>query len=73
MFVTRDIMVAGKDKFQDIWQCLLATPIRPMVMAEWWQKELDVLEQIVKGVKCYAMKFDQSGAMVRELVKLGKG
>lgn len=38
--------------------------------AKWWQKELDVLEQIVKEVRCYAMKFDQSGAIVNELVRL---
>jgi hypothetical protein len=44
--------------------------IEPMVTAEWWQKELDVLEQIVKEVMCYTMKFDQSGAIVSELIKL---
>jgi hypothetical protein len=41
-----------------------------MVTAEWWQKELDVLEQIVKEVRCYSMKFDKSGKIVSELVKL---
>jgi hypothetical protein len=58
---------------KEIWRRLLATLIKPMVTAEWWQKELDVLEQIVKEVRCYAMKFDQSGAIVSELVKLTKG
>ena len=38
---------------KEIWRRLLATLIRPMVTAEWWQKELDVLEQIVKEVRCY--------------------
>jgi hypothetical protein len=55
---------------KEIWRRLLATLIKPMVTAEWWQKELDVLEQIVKEVRCYTMKFDQSGAIVSELVKL---
>jgi hypothetical protein len=41
-----------------------------MVTAEWWQKELDVLEQIVQEAPCYIMQFDQSGAIVSELVKL---
>jgi hypothetical protein len=41
-----------------------------MVTAAWWQKELDVLEQIVKEVRCYTMKFDQSGAIVAPLVAL---
>ena len=55
---------------KEIWQRLLATLIRPMVTAEWWQKELDVLEPIVKEVRCYSMKFDKSGAIVGKLVAL---
>jgi hypothetical protein len=55
---------------KEIWRRLLATLIKPMVTAEWWQKELDVLEQIVKEVRCYTMKFDKSGKIVSELVKL---
>ncbi|MCI0476862.1 MAG: hypothetical protein L0Y55_11485, partial [Anaerolineales bacterium] len=38
---------------KEIWRRLLATLIRPMVTAEWWQKELDVLAQIVQEVPCY--------------------
>jgi hypothetical protein len=37
--------------------------IRSAVTAEQGREELDVLERIVKEVKCYAMKFDQSGAI----------
>jgi energy-coupling factor transporter ATP-binding protein EcfA2 len=55
---------------KEIWKRLLATLIRSAVTAEWWQKELDVLAQIVQEVPCYSMKFDQSGAIVSELVKL---
>ena len=58
---------------KEIWKRLLATLIKPMVTVEWWQKELDVLEQIAKGVRCYAMKFDQSGAIVSELAALTTG
>ena len=57
---------------KEIWRRLLATLIRPMVTAEWWQKELDVLEQIVQEVPCYSMKFDKSGKIVSELVKLAE-
>jgi MoaA/NifB/PqqE/SkfB family radical SAM enzyme len=57
---------------KEIWQRLLATLIRSMVTAEWWQKELDVLEQIVAEVRCYSMQFDKSGAIVSELVNLIK-
>jgi len=55
---------------KEIWRRLLATLIRPMVTAEWWQKELDVLAQIVQEVPCYTMRFDKSGKIVSELVKL---
>ena len=58
---------------KEIWQRLLATLIRPMVTAEWWQKELDVLEPIIKEVRCYSMKFDKSGAIVEKLVALCEG
>jgi hypothetical protein len=55
---------------KEIRRRLLATLIKPLVTAAWWQKELDVLEQIVKEVRCDTMRFDQSGAIVSELVKL---
>lgn len=55
---------------KEIWQRLLATFIRPMVTAEWWQKELDVLTQIVQEVPCFTMKFDPSGRIVSELMRM---
>jgi hypothetical protein len=53
-----------------IWKRLLATLIRPMVSVEWWQKELDVLQEIVNEVPCYTMRFNKSGAIVTELMRL---
>jgi uncharacterized Fe-S cluster-containing radical SAM superfamily protein len=55
---------------KEIWKRLLGTLIRSMVTAEWWQKELDVLEQMVDEVPCYIMRFDKSGAIVDHLVGL---
>ncbi len=55
---------------KQIWRRLLATIIKPMVTAAWWQKELDVIERIVSDVPCYTMRFDPSGDIVRALVKL---
>jgi MoaA/NifB/PqqE/SkfB family radical SAM enzyme len=55
---------------KEIWQRLLATLIRPMVTADWWQKEFDVLESIVAQVPFYRMCFDKSGAIVPELERL---
>jgi hypothetical protein len=58
---------------KEIWRRLLATLIRPMVTAEWWQKELDVLQEIVDEIPCYTMRFDRSGAIVAQLVALTIG
>ncbi len=55
-----------------IWKRLLATLIRPLVTADWWEKELDVLQRIVDEVPCYTMRFDRSGAIVPELEKLAR-
>jgi hypothetical protein len=41
-----------------------------MVTAEWWQKELDILERIVHEIPCYTMHFDKSGAIVEEIIRL---
>ena len=41
-----------------------------MVTAEWWQKELDVLERIVAEARFYTMHFDRTGAIVPELERL---
>ena len=53
-----------------VWKRLLATLIRPLVTAEWWEKELDILQRIVDEVPCYTMRFDKSGAIVPELERL---
>ena len=55
-----------------IWKRLLATLIKPMVTAEWWQKELEVLERLINEVPCYTMDFDKSGAIVAKLAKLSE-
>ena len=55
---------------KEVWKRLLATLIRPLVTADWWEKELDVLQRIVDEVPCHTMRFDRSGAIVPELEKL---
>lgn len=55
---------------KEIWFRLLTTLIKPMVTAEWWQKELDRLEQIINDVPCYTMFFDKGGDIVNGLVEL---
>lgn len=46
---------------------LLATLIKATVTAEWWHRELDVLERIVNEVPCFTMHFDKTGGIVPEL------
>lgn len=53
-----------------VWSLLLGTLIKPMVTADWWRKEMDVLERIVGEVPCYTMRFDRSGAIVPRIVAL---
>lgn len=55
---------------KQIWRLMLGTLIKPMASAEWWQKELNVLERLVRDVPCYIMRFDQSGNIVAQLEKL---
>lgn len=73
------ILFLQQDTYNDIvpmtdrklrWRRLLATLIKPMVTAEWWQKELGVIERIVNEVPCYTMHFDKSGAIVGKLEEL---
>ena len=66
---TRNEAVRLQDR-REIWKRLLATLIKPMVTAEWWRKELDVLEQVVKDVPCYTLHFDKSGAIAEKLIDL---
>jgi hypothetical protein len=55
-----------------VWRRLLATLIKPLVTAEWYEKELDVLERIVAEVPCFTMRFDKSGAIVPQIEALAR-
>ena len=55
---------------KEIWRRLAATLIKPLVSADWWNKEIDVLEQLATEVPCFRMCFDKSGAIVHELASL---
>lgn len=57
---------------KEIWRRVLATLIRSLVTADWWDKEMDVLERVVAEVPCFTMHFDTSGAIVDELEKLAR-
>jgi hypothetical protein len=55
---------------KQVWRRLLATLIKPMVTADWWYQEMDVLERLLAEVPYYRMRFDKSGAIVSELERL---
>lgn len=54
----------------EAWRRLLATIVKPLETADWWRKEMDVLEQLIAEVPCYRMRFDRGGGIVRELAGL---
>ena len=49
---------------------LLACVIKPLVTTDWWNKTLDLIEQMAREVPCYVIRFDKSGAIVEELINL---
>ncbi len=55
---------------REITHRLLATLIKPLATADWWEKELDVLQALTAAVPCYTMRFDTSGAIVEQLEAL---
>ncbi len=57
---------------KEIIRRLLSCVIRPFVTADWWTKTLDVIEQIVCHVPCYIMRFDKSGAIVNDIIKIAE-
>ena len=65
----RNAIVPLTDR-KEIWRRLLATLIKAAVTAEWWHKEMDVLERLVGEVPCFMMHFDKTGEIVPELERL---
>jgi len=42
---------------------LLPRVLKPLVTADWWEKNLATLEALVREVPAYRMKFDKSGGI----------
>ena len=60
------------DDRQEIVRRLLTCLIKPFVTADWWEKVLDLVEQMARELPYYVLRFDKSGGVVevlRELVK----
>jgi len=50
-----------------ILRLLLPTLVKPLVTADWWERELDLLQSVISEIPCYAMRFDMSGQVLEEL------
>ncbi len=54
---------------------LLAFSIKPLATADWWEKILGQIEDLVREVPCYTLRFDRSGRLVdviRDLIDSGQ-
>ncbi len=52
---------------REITRRLLACVIKPFVTSDWWDKTLDLIEQMAKEVPCYVMRFNKSGEIVGKI------
>jgi hypothetical protein len=52
---------------REITRRLLACVIKPFITADWWNKTLDLIEQMAREVPCYVARFDKSGEIIRDL------
>jgi hypothetical protein len=58
---------------KEVWRRLLVTLIKPLVTADWLNKQIDLLQRLVVEVPAYTMHFDRSGAIVPKLESLLRG
>jgi hypothetical protein len=72
LFLQQDTfnMITPMTNRKEILKRLLGTLIKPMVTADWWQKEIELLADLVNEVPFYIMQFDKSGVIVDRLVTL---
>jgi radical SAM protein with 4Fe4S-binding SPASM domain len=49
---------------------LMACLVKPFVTADWWNKNISLLEKIARDIPCYQMEFDKSGDIVLDLQRL---
>lgn len=51
-------------------QRLLACLIRPLETKDWWEKSLDLLDQIIDQIPCYNLYFNKTGEIKEQLNKI---
>ncbi len=58
------------DDTKAIMQRLLACLIKPLATADWWQRELSIVERMIQEVPFYIVEFDKSGRILDSLERL---
>jgi len=49
---------------------LLSCLVRPFETAEWWEKELALVEKMVRAVPGYVLRFDRSGRIAEKIAEI---
>lgn len=49
---------------------LLSYIIRPLVTRDWWEKTLELVDEIITSVPCYELYFEENGKIVKLLERL---
>lgn len=52
-----------REAFTKILSCL----IRPFETGDWWEKNLDLVEELVNKIPCFTLNFDKSGKIVESI------
>jgi hypothetical protein len=65
--VTRLIPI---DRKQEISRRLLACLIKPLGTADWWERMLDLVDQMAREVPCYSLHFTKDGGVIDLLRRL---
>jgi len=66
---SRNTIVLEKDKTENIKQ-LLAYIVKPLVTYDWWENNMDLLEELIEDIPCYNLTFDLSGDIVTKIKEL---
>jgi MoaA/NifB/PqqE/SkfB family radical SAM enzyme len=61
-----NLIIPLEDRFE-IAQKLLPYIIRPVENKEWWNKTLSNVDEIIREVPCYRLRFDLSGEIIEQL------
>jgi MoaA/NifB/PqqE/SkfB family radical SAM enzyme len=53
-----------------VYSLLLSHVIKPMATSDWWQKTIGYIEKCTQEVPFYVMRFDKTGAIIKEIERI---